>query len=125
MRIAGVAGDKHPTLRKGDAIELTVEKKLLAMATEVLVQYSAKGFTNIPISSKVIGDVKVLEGRKDIKNPEPNQYIGTVEIVYKVLNLQKDKLFQEKKAKIKVQFQDSKDELGMPDLECMTKEVTL
>lgn len=117
LKIAGVAGGKHPTLKKGDIIELSPENKIEIMAKEEVSKRSPEGFRFIPIDSKVIGDVKVLVGRKDIKKPEPDQYLGTVEITYRSLNLFKDRLYQPKTTLVKVHCKDCKNDIGVPDLE--------
>ena len=121
MKIAGIAG-KHPTLRKGDVIELTHEKKVESQARQELSDRSEEGFKYLTTKASVVGDVQIVPGRQ-VKNGDPTQYIGTVQITYRPLRLADDRLFPEKTVKVKIHCQDSKDDLGMPDLETLDFQV--
>jgi len=123
MKIEGVAGAKHPTLQRGDVIELSPEKKLMAVAQEEFVKTSPAGQKYLPLSATVT-DVQVIRGRsgEGIKNPDPNQYKGVVSIRYKTLVLKNDRLYPESQADIKIHFQDAKDDIGQPDLKILTFE---
>jgi len=117
MKISGIAG-KHPTIRKGEVIELSPEEKVKAQAKQELSDRSEEGFKFLPTRAHVIGSVQVVQGRQ-LKEPEPNQYIGTVEITYRPLRLADDRLFPERSIKVKIHCIDSKDDLGIPDLNTM------
>lgn len=125
MKIKGVAGNKHPNpkLRRGDPILLSPEEKAKVIASETVIALSEEGFRRIPIKEEVIGTVQVIRGRSGIKKPEPDQYVGTVKVIYKRLKLDGDKLFPEKAVTIKVQFKDSTDDIGMPDLKLVSHEL--
>lgn len=120
MRIAGIAGKKHKQLKRGDAIELTPEAKVEAMAEEALVDSSPEGFMRIPVSSKIVGDATVISGTPQANGEiEPSQYIGTALIRYRTTRLATDKVFPVKEQKVKVHFKDAKDDIGAPDLKMM------
>ena len=117
MKIEGVAGKKHPTLKRGDAIELSPEKKIQAMACEAVVKSSPNGYLYVPLTAEIKGEVRVIKGRKDIKNPEPNQYLGTALVRFRPHKLDTDRVFSVKTQKVKVHCKDAKDTNGIPDLE--------
>ena len=123
MKINGVAGKGHNTLQKGDVIELTPEQKLISIAREEFIKTSPEGFKYLPISATVEGNIAVIRGREGVKNADAVQYQGITLIKYKVLNLVKNRLYPEVKAKVKVHFTDTKDELGVPDLKMLSFEV--
>ena len=121
MKIGGIAG-KHPTVRKGEVIELSPEDKVKAQAKQELSDRSEEGFRFLPTKSIIIGVVQEIKGRQ-LKDPEPNQYIGTVQITYRPLRLKDDRLFPERTVKVKIHCTDSKDDLGIPDLETLDYKV--
>lgn len=121
MKIAGIAG-KHPNVRKGDVIELSNEKKVESQARQELSDRSEEGFKFLTTKASIVGEVQVVLGRQ-VKNGDPNQYIGTVMITYRPLRLADDRLFPEKVVKVKIHCQDSRDDLGMPDLETIDFQV--
>jgi hypothetical protein len=114
MKIAGVAGAKHPTLKKGDIIELSPERKLEEQAKQEVISRSETGYQYLPTKSVVSGNVQIIKGRQT-KKPEPSQYIGTVKVSYRRLRLADDRLFPEQTTLVKLHITDSKDELGLPD----------
>ena len=123
MKIHGIAGKKHKTLKKGDPIPLSPEQKACIIASEVVVKKSEGVWRNIPTEKEIIGEVKVIKGRTGIKNPEPNQYQATVKVTYKQLDMVRDKLFGKKSMMLRVLFEDSKDDLGLPDFKIIKEEI--
>ncbi len=125
MKIAGIAGKKHPTLKRGEAIPFTPEKKVETMAKEALVDTSPEGYMYIPMTSELIGSVQIINGRLGLKNPEPNQYSGTCLVKYRTCKLDTDKVFSIKERKIKVHCEDSKNDIGIEDLKLLSSSVVL
>jgi hypothetical protein len=123
MKINGVAGKGHASLQKGDVIELSPEQKLISMAQEEFIKTSPENFKYLPVSTAVEGNVNVIRGREGVKNADAVQYQGIAVIKYRVLNLIKDRLYPEVKAKVKLHFVDAKDELGVADLKIVSFEV--
>jgi hypothetical protein len=123
LKIKGIAGKKHKFLKKGDAIPLSPEEKACFVASDVVVNMSTEVLKNIPISKEVVGEVKVIKGRDGIKNPEPDKYQAIVKVSYKKLDMVRDKLFGTKNLTLKVLFEDSKDDLGLPDLKAIKDEI--
>jgi len=123
MKIAGVAGAKHPTLKKGDIIPLTPKDKVEIMAKHAVVDMSPSGHMNTPLEAKLIGEVEIIRGRAGGKKEDPTQYIGTCTVTYRPFNLSTDKVFASKKCKIKMHIKDVKNDIGVEDLE--TIEATL
>lgn len=117
MKIAGIAGATHPTLKRGEPIALSPEKKVEAQAKEGIFDASPEGIRNIPIDAKTIGHVTVLTGRRDVTPPEPGQYSATVAVSYRPTKLATDKVFPVKIAHVAIICKDSKDQHGIPDLE--------
>lgn len=117
MKIAGVAGKKHPTLKRGEAIPLSPESKVEAMAREALVKSSPEGYLYVPVDSKVVGTVRIIAGRFGLKEPEPAQYMGTCLVKYRTCKLSTDKVFAIKEQKVKVHIKDTKNDIGVEDLE--------
>jgi len=122
MKIASIAGGKHPIYKKGDPVPLEPEKKVLAQAKFELSNNSDKGFIFLTTKASLEGPIHLIKGR-ETKEPEPNQYIGTVKITYRPLRTSDDRLFREKTTVVKIHCQDSKDELGLPDVETVTFEI--
>lgn len=116
MKIAGVAGKNHPTLKKGDAIAHSPEVKIELMAKDALVDSSPEGFMYVPMSAKVIGEVQIIKGREGVKNTDDTQYIGSALVKYRKTKLDTDRIFPIKECKIKVHIKDSKNDIGIPDL---------
>jgi hypothetical protein len=123
MKIQGVAGSRHPSLKRGEPIQLPPEEKAKLMASETVINLAEEGWKRIPIKEEVIGAVQVIKGRGGIKNPEPDQYHATVKVTYKRLKFDGDKLFPATSTTIRILFKDSKDEIGMPDLELVDHKV--
>lgn len=122
MKLAGVAGGKHPLYKKGDPIPLDSEKKLLAQARQELSDKSEEGFKYLTTRAVMEGKIHVIAGRQT-NPPEPDQFMGTVSITYRPLRLRDDRLFREKTAKVKIHCQDCKDDLGIPDVETLSFEL--
>ena len=116
MKIQGVAGGRHPSLRRGDPIQLPPDEKAKLIGSEVIISLSEEGWRRLPIKEEIIGAVQVIKGRSGIKDSEPDQYSATVKVTYKRLKLGSDKLFPAVSKTVQVLFKDSKDDLGMPDL---------
>ena len=110
MKIAGVAGKKHPTLKRGEAIALSPESKVEAMAREALVKNSPEGYLYVPLASNVIGTVRTIAGRVGLTVPEPAQYMGTCLVKYRTCKLDTDKVFAVKEQKVKVHVKDTKND---------------
>lgn len=123
MKIKGVAGGKDPHHRRGDPIQLPADEKAKIMASEVVINGSEEGWKRIPIKEEVLGGVQILKGRTDVKNPDPTQYKATVQVTYKRLDLVRDRLFSAKTITLEIRFQDSKDDLGMPDMELLDSKI--
>lgn len=123
MKFKGIAGRNHRNLKKGDPIELSPEEKACYVASEIVIDMSEDGWRNIPMSEELIGDITFRLGRKDLKNPEADQYIATVKVKYKRLHLEEDKLFSGSSTTLKIMFEDSIDDLGLPDFNVIKKEV--
>lgn len=117
MKIQGIAGSKHPTLKKGDSIALSSEDKVCLMAREQVAENSPEGLRYIPLAAKLIGKVQLIQGRAVKNNPDPNQYIATVEVKFRELDLVKDRLHQAKTVKVKIHCKDCTDDIGVEDLE--------
>ena len=117
MKIAGIAG-KHPNVRKGEIIHLSAEEKVKSQAKQELSDNSEEGYKFLPTKAVVVGNVQEIKGRQT-KEPEPNQYIGTVLITYRPLRLADDRLFPEKSVTVKLHCCDCTDDLGMPDLKTL------
>jgi hypothetical protein len=117
MKVSGIAGARHPELKKGDAIEFTPEQKVCAMAKEQVVESSPEGLRYIPISAEVVGDVQVIAGREVKGHSDPAQYIATVVVKFRTLKLADDRLRPNKSVKVKIHCKDCKDEIGVPDLQ--------
>ena len=115
MKIKGIAGKNNPGLKKGDPIPLSPEEKACLVAADIIIKESDNVWKNIPVKKEILGKVQVTKGRKDIKNPEPDQYKATVKVTYKKYDLQRERLFTGNTATIKILFEDSKDDLGLPD----------
>lgn len=123
MKFKGIAGRSHENLKKGDPIELSPQEKSCYVASEIVIDMSEDGWRNIPMSEELIGDITFRKGRKDLKNPEPDQYDVTVKVKYKKLQLEEDKLYSGGSTTLKILFEDSTDELGLPDFNIIKKEV--
>lgn len=121
MKIAGIAG-KHPSLKKGEIIQLSAEDKVKSQAKQELSDNSDEGYKFLPTKAVVVGNVQEVKGRAT-KDPEPSQYIGTVLITYRPLRLADDRLFPEKSKTVKIHCCDCVDSLGMPDLKTLKFEV--
>lgn len=117
MKIAGIAGKKHPMLKKGDAIELSPEDKVMSAAKDQVSSGAPEGIRWIPIQAKLLTEVQVVKGRETGRKSEPAQYIGKVEVTYRVLKLDVDRLTPTKKKVVKLTCKDCKDEIGAPDLQ--------
>ena len=117
MKFKGIAGGRHPSLKKGDVIQLSAEEKVIAMAKEQISENSPEGVRRIPISAEILGEVQTISGRRDIKKPEPTQYISTLVIKYRVLKLSTDRIMPAKKVKVKVHCKDCHNDIGVPDLQ--------
>ena len=117
MKIKGIAGKNHPTIKRGDVIELSPEEKVEAMAKIGLTDSSPEGYMYIPLSAKAVGDVQVIIGKKDTRNPEPDQYIGIANVRFRTCKLATDRVFVVKTQKVKVHCKDVKDALGLTDLD--------
>ena len=117
MKIAGIAGKRHPTLKRGEAIQLSPESKVEIMAKEAMVLSSPEGYMYVPLTSEVIGPVNIIRGRKDIKIKDPTQYIATCLVRYRTTKLVTDKVFGIKEQKIKVHIKDIKNDIGVDDLD--------
>ena len=121
MKIAGIAG-KHPQMRKGDIIQLSAEDKVKSQAKQELSDQSEEGYKFLCTKAVIVGSVQEVKGRQT-KDPEPNQYIGTVLITYRPLRLSDDRLFPEKSKTVKIHCCDCTDDLGMPDLKTLKFDV--
>ena len=117
MKIAGIAGSKHPTLKKGDIIELSSEDKICVMAKEQVSVNSPEGYKYIPIQALNLNTVQKIEGRKLKGKEDPPQYIGEVMVKYRVLRLSDNRLMPTKSMRVKVHCKDCKNDVGIPDLE--------
>ena len=127
MKIEGVAGKGHPTLRRGDVIPLSHDKKLCASAEEQVVQNSPEGYKRIiiPSETKVVGKVQHVPGRKTSKIYEPDQYMGTVELKFRTLRMRDDRVLPAKSVRVKIHCRDCTDDIGMPDLQAVDYEEKL
>lgn len=122
MKIAGIAGAKHPSKKKGDPIELSPEDKLRAISKEQVAEDSPEGTKRIPIDVEVIGDVRVIDGRHAGDDSTPAQYMGEAVVKYRTLHLHNDRMTPAKKVQIKIHFKDCKNDIGVPDLEVVSME---
>ena len=127
MKIEGVAGKGHPTLRKGDVIPLSNDRKLCASAEEQIVNNSPEGYKRIiiPSETKVIGKVQHVPGRNTSKTKEADQYMGTVEVRFRTLRMRDDRVLPAKSVRVKIHCRDCTDDIGMPDLQAIDYKETL
>lgn len=123
MKIQGIAGAKHPSLKKGDAIPLSPDKKVISAAREEVVKSSPEGHRFLPTEAKVLGEVNVMTGRVSRTKTDAAQYRADVEVKYRSLRLSDDTLFPVKVAKVRIHCEDTTNEIGVPDLKILSFEV--
>lgn len=119
MKFKGIAGNNHPSLKKGDPIPLSPEEKVKATAIEYIATNSDIGFKFVPVSAKIIGQVVVTPGREVKNKSEPAQYSATVEVTYRPLSLKDDRLYPTKTRKMKIQCCDCRNDIGIPDVQAV------
>lgn len=119
MKFRGIAGNNHPSLKKGDPIPLSPEDKVKSVAIDYVSSHSDIGFKFVPVSARLIGNVTVNPGRELKNKSEPAQYSGTVEVTYRPLSLKDDRLYPVKTRKVKVQCCDCRNDIGVPDVQAV------
>lgn len=123
MKIKGIAGGRHDSLKKGDIISLSPEEKIIAMAKEQVSENSPVGLRRIPLKAEVIGEVQTVKGRSLKNNGDPTQYIGTAKVHYRTLRLSDDRIMPAKTITVKIHCKDCKDDIGVEDLETLDYKV--
>ncbi len=117
MKIKGVYTDKK---RKGDPIEFTPEEKVPLAVMDAIVQKGDdstlyyvegqdKGVTVEKLHHTPIGEPN--------RTWESKMYSAQGRVSYRKVDPKKDKLYRPQEAKFQIKFKDCCDEMGMPDLE--------
>jgi len=112
MLIAGIAGSKHPTLKRGDAIPMAPKEKALHAAMRGWSALAPEGhdFVCQNTSIKEFTDVAGASG----------QYQATVVVDYRTIRHSDGRLFAPKRTTVSVLFKEIKDSLGQDDIEVIS-----
>jgi len=111
MKIKGVYKDKK---RYGDPIEFTPEEKF-PIAVGMALSKSA-GENKVRWPETIEMKDKTWQKRDATGKFASNVYNGSGTVTFREHDNVKDKLYAVKKAQFKIEFQDSSDELGLPDI---------
>jgi hypothetical protein len=109
--IKGVTGGKE----KGNPIEYSPAEKFPLAVKKFLGDQAPEG--KMYMFSKVEFDDTSFTARGiSEKGWANNAYTAKGKVWYKVLDIEKDKLFPEKEHEFSLHFEDSADEFGLPDI---------
>ena len=112
MIIKGVTGGKE----RGNPVEYSTEEKFPIAIKHFLKTQAPEGevwiFTKVEFKDKSF--VPVGANAKGWAN---NNYLASGKVWYKTLDVKTDRLYGEKALDFKIDFQDSTDGFGMPDLQ--------
>lgn len=119
FKIEGIASgsDKGP-YRKGEIIPLSPERKLIVQCKEEVSKMALEGFANLTTDANIVGEVHTVRG-KGVNLNDPSQYLGSVTVTYRPMELKSDRIFPERVATFKLQIADTLDELGVDDLKTL------
>ena len=111
MLVKGVTGGKE----KGNPIEYTPSEKFPIAVQKFLGQQAPEGkmymFSKVEFSETNY----TVQGTSD-KGYANNAYLASGKVWYKVLDIEKDKLFPEKEQEFNLHFVDTTDEFGLPEI---------
>ena len=112
MLISGIAGSKHPTLRRGDAIPMAPKEKAKYAAIRAWNATAPAGH-DYASHKAIVRDFYPIAGSK-------GQYDVTADVMYRTLRHKDERVFAPKTASVKVRFKEVKDSLGIDDIEIVS-----
>lgn len=125
MKAAGIVTqkyDKKKGLYKGDVIELSPERKVIAAVKDAVKEQSKDGETVCWAEEVTVDEEPHTSsaGEKFFGKYNNQNYNATGKVVIRTLDVKKDKLTPVKNFKFKIQFCDCLDEINQPDLKVDT-----
>ena len=122
FKIKGVAaGSAKGPYRKGEIIPLSPEEKLIVQCSEEVCKQAEPGTSHLVVDANLEGGVNVIKGIQDQKTGKTlSQYQGTVQISYRELDLETNRVKQPVTRKFQLHIEDTFDDLGVDDLKTIS-----
>ena len=124
MKIKGVYKQQVGAKRKGDPVEYNPLEKVPLAVKSAMIDGQTKGRLNIVSKVDCVHPAVFPLATKSPKGFASNRYKASGKVTWQEHNMENDKLYPPKSGSFEIEFEDSQDSLGQPDLKINTFSLT-